>query len=79
MAVSYLVQEEDGTSRLTLEDASGFLLLEESSAGPTPTVVEGGGIIIPRRRLAARLRQEGLEEDEAIALSLLLRTRKRLR
>lgn len=28
---SYLVQEEDGVSRFTLEDDSGFILLEESS------------------------------------------------
>lgn len=32
MASDYLVQEEDGTSKLTLEDDSGFVLLEESSA-----------------------------------------------
>lgn len=78
MAVSYLVQEEDGTSRLTLEEGGGFLLLEESTVGPTPTALQGG-IIVPRRRLITRLLQEGFEEDEAIALSLLLRTRKRLR
>jgi hypothetical protein len=30
MAKSYLTQEEDGTSRFTLEDGSGFILLEES-------------------------------------------------
>lgn len=35
MAVSYLVREEDGTSKLTLEEASGSLLKEESS-GTTP-------------------------------------------
>lgn len=76
---SYLVQEEDGTSRLTLEDGTGFILLEESGVTPTPTVVQGGGIIIPRRRIVTRLRQEGIEEDEAIALALLLRTQRRLR
>jgi hypothetical protein len=32
---SYLVQEEDGTSRLILEDSSGDLLLEESVASTT--------------------------------------------
>jgi len=48
-------------------------------AAATPTAVQGGSIIIPRRRLVTRLRQEGLEEDEAIALALLLRTRKHLR
>lgn len=29
MPKSYLVQEEDGVSRFTLEDDGGFLLLEE--------------------------------------------------
>ncbi len=28
---SYLVQEEDGTSKLTLEEGTDFLILEESS------------------------------------------------
>ncbi len=34
-SVSWLVREEDGISKLTLEDSSGSLLLEESS-GQTP-------------------------------------------
>lgn len=28
---SYLVQEEDGTSYITLEEGTGYLILEESS------------------------------------------------
>jgi hypothetical protein len=32
MANEYLVQEEDGTSKFTLEDDSGFILLEESAS-----------------------------------------------
>lgn len=33
--MSFLVREEDGTSKLTLEEDGGSLLLEESS-GQTP-------------------------------------------
>lgn len=72
---NYLVHETDGTSRFTLEDGTGSILLEAAPT-PTPEVVHGGGIIIPRRRLVTRLRREGFEEDEAIALALLLRTRR---
>lgn len=49
------------------------------AVAPSVTPIQGGGIIIPRRRIITSFRQEGFEEDEAIALSLLLRTRKRLR
>lgn len=72
----YLVQESDGTSRFTLEDGSGFILLEQAS--PTPPVVAGGGGIVIQRRVPIIRRYRGhLEEDEAIALSILLRTRRR--
>lgn len=38
MAADYLVQEVDGVSRITLEDASGSILLETSGAvAPPPT------------------------------------------
>ena len=74
----YLVQEPDGTSRFTLEDGSGFILLEAATP-PAPEVVHGGGIIIQRRRPIVRVDQYNLEEDEAIALSLLLSTRRRRR
>lgn len=43
---SYLVQEEDGTSRFTLEDGSGALLLEDGTVAPpapVQTVAVGGG------------------------------------
>ncbi len=33
--MSFIVREEDGTSKLTLEDSSGSLLTEESG-GQTP-------------------------------------------
>ena len=32
MALSYIAREEDGTSRLTLEEGPGSLLLEEATA-----------------------------------------------
>ena len=51
MPKSYLVQEEDGTSRFTLEEGGGFLLLEESGSAATVTgddrplaSVEGGTV-----------------------------------
>lgn len=37
MAESFLVQEEDGTSKYVLEDSSGFLITEES--GPPDTSI----------------------------------------
>lgn len=40
MAESFLVQEEDGTSRFVLEDSSGDLILEESGAPSS------GGVIV---------------------------------
>ena len=40
MATDYLVQEEDGTSKITLEDDSGFLILEENV---TPPISGGSG------------------------------------
>ena len=64
-----------GGGRFQLEDGTGFILLE-TGAGPVE-VVTGGGIIIPRRRLIQRLRQEGFEEDEAVALAILLTARKK--
>jgi hypothetical protein len=35
MANDYLVQEEDGTSKIILEEGGGFIILEEST-GVTP-------------------------------------------
>lgn len=34
--MSFIVREEDGTSKLALEDSSGFLLLEESTSQTPP-------------------------------------------
>ncbi len=78
--VEYLVQEEDGTSRFTLEDGSGFILLEESG-GVTPTPEPTGGQISVRRRLRGRVgRVIDVDEDDLIALTLALRTiRRRVR
>lgn len=66
-----------GGGKFTLENGTGFILLEAGVA--PPEVVTGGGIIIPRRRLITRLEREGFEEDEAIALSVLLALRRRSR
>jgi hypothetical protein len=45
---SYIVQEEDGTSKLTLEEGDGSLLLEESTPDvekvKIPFVVQAGGM-----------------------------------
>ena len=63
----YLVQEIDGSSRFTLEDGSGFLVLEDCI--PTP----GGGDIVaggPVRR-GRRRRREQIGDEEAI-ISLVL-------
>jgi hypothetical protein len=38
MASNYLVQETDGTSKFTLEDSSGAVLLESSTSGGSVTV-----------------------------------------
>lgn len=65
----YLVQEIDGTSRFTLEDASGFLLLEDCAPTPPPQPGVGG----PLRRGRRRRRESIFDsmEEEAI-MSVLL-------
>ena len=68
----YLVQEADGTSRFTLEDGSGFILLEAGVAPAPPET--GGGAISVRRRLPGRARRLTGLDDEAVALTILLRT-----
>jgi hypothetical protein len=45
----YLVQEDDGVSRFTLEDNSGFLILEDCAAVP-PEPGVGGPLRRGRRR-----------------------------
>lgn len=72
---NYLVQEEDGTSRITLEDGSGFILLEEASITPVATF-QVGGSFRPRTNLRTLRR---LDDDEAAALMLLIATRRRYR
>ncbi len=70
----YLVQEVDGTSRFTLEDGTGFILLE-AGAPPPPPQETGGGAISVRRRVSGRVRRVvDADEDELIALTLALRT-----
>lgn len=49
---SYLLQESGG--RLTLEDGSGFLLLEATTPEPVLSAPVGGGVLIlpaPERRI----------------------------
>jgi hypothetical protein len=52
----YLVQEEDGVSRIRLEEGDGFLLLEESFDEPdvegeitSQVYASGGGITVTTR------------------------------
>ncbi len=46
----YLVQETDGVSRFTLEDGSGFLLLENCTPVVPPEPGVGGPVRRGRRR-----------------------------
>jgi len=55
----YIVQEVDGVSRFTLEDDSGFLILEDCIPVP-PQPGVGGPLRKGRRR---RLEMIGEEED----------------
>ncbi len=56
----YLVQEQDGVSRFTLEDGSGFLLLEDCTPVVPPEPGVGGPLRKGRRR---RLEVISDEED----------------
>jgi hypothetical protein len=60
----YIVQETDGTSRVTLEDATGFLLLENCSPVPPQPGVGGPATRGRRRRL------EVIGEEEMLAAVL---------
>ena len=65
----YLVQESDGVSRFTLEDGSGFLLLEECEEPPV------GGDTLPmgdRRLYHERIRRHPVSEDEMWVISVIL-------
>jgi hypothetical protein len=46
----YIVQEDDGVSRFTLEDGTGFLLLEGCVPGTPPDTGVGGPLRRGRRR-----------------------------
>ncbi len=56
----YIVQEDDGTSRFTLEDSSGFLLLEDCGGVVPPEPGVGGPLRRGRRR---RLEVISSEDD----------------
>lgn len=62
----YLVQEDDGTSRFTLEDGSGFLLLEDCG-GVTPPEPGAGG---PLRKGRRRRLEDILDEQDWLAAVL---------
>lgn len=49
MATDYLVQEEDGVSRIILEEGGGFIILEEST-GTSTTAANYVPTERPRRR-----------------------------
>lgn len=62
----YLVQEIDGVGRFTLEDGSGFLLLEDCVPVPPGGELPIGGYDRKRRR---RLGPDSDEEWLAVILS----------
>ena len=64
---SYLVREEDGTSRFTLEDGSGSLLLETAVEVADST----GGLHRAGRRIPLEF-QRVTEDEDAIAAVLAL-------
>lgn len=67
----YLVQEIDGVGRFTLEDGSGFLVLEDCI--PEPPF--GGGLIgVGDRRVHhERIRRRDIDEDDVEAfISVIL-------
>lgn len=66
----YLVQETDGVSRFTLEDESGFLLLEECEP------VIGGELPMGDRRTHHEIiLRHPPSEDEEIMLAVILSER----
>ena len=62
----YIVQEIDGSSRFTLEDMSGFLLLEDCPPTPGGDLPVGGPMIRGRRKW----RTDFEEEDDIVAVLL---------
>ena len=71
----YLVQEEDGTSRFTLEDGSGFILLEFCPPTPGGQVVVGGRGVheaLPVRRGRRRENQQIITDEEDVLTIILM-------
>lgn len=64
----YLVQESDGTSRFTLEDGTGFLLLEFCPPAGTEYNPVGDN---PEARRARRRRMEYMLQEEEEILAIL--------
>ncbi len=62
----YLTQETDGVSRFTLEDGTGFLLLESCS----PVVPPEPGVGGPLRKGRRRRLEVISEEDDWLAVVL---------
>ncbi len=62
----YIVQEVDGTSRFTLEDGSGFLLLENC----IPVVPPEPGVGGPLRKGRRRRREDIYDEEDWLAVVL---------
>ena len=65
----YLVQEDDGVSRFTLEDGTGFLLLEFCPDTPTDEPWRRGG---DRRLHNEVIRRQAVAEDEMWLISVIL-------
>ena len=66
--MSYLVQEIDGTSKITLEDGSGFLLLEIDAVGQARLNV-GDMICIASEDLGSMTAVSSENEGNFIAVS----------
>lgn len=62
----YLVQEDDGVSRFTLEDGSGFIVLEDC----VPSIPVGPGVGGPMRKGRRRRLEMIGEEDDWLAVVL---------
>jgi hypothetical protein len=66
----YLVQEIDGTSRFTLEDESGFILLEFCPEPPAGGDLFRGGDRRPHHEIIRR--REPIDDDVEAFLSVIL-------
>ena len=63
----YIVQEIDGTSRFSLEDLSGFLVLEDCIPTPPGGEIPKGGPMIRGRR---KWRTDYGEVDDIVSVIL---------